>query len=177
MQRLQRTFTGLLAAAAVVLSASPAGAGKPTIIDVEDTWIDTSLAAYCGTGPIQATAVGRLIIGERGDTETLSGPWKVTWVNLENGKTATLNESWHGATTETISEDGKLLTRDQCISGPMVIKNARGGVVYNESGRACLRWVFDLSGTRPRLISFEITFDTGHEEDISRADALCQILQ
>lgn len=176
MQRLQRTFTGLFAAAALVLSASPAGAGKPIIIDVEDTWIATELSS-CTGATIQATAVGRLIIGERGDTETLSGPWKVTYVNLDNGKSAIFNQSWHGATTETRSEDGKILTRDQCISGPLVIKDARGGVVSNESGRFCMRWVFDLSGPRPRLISREITFDVGADSDISVDDALCQILQ
>ncbi len=83
----------LVASLLTMLAVLPAGAARPTIIDVNGVFEDAFLTEACGF-PVEVSTTGKLIIRSRdGREDTTGANFQVTFTNLESDKSVTIRTS------------------------------------------------------------------------------------
>ena len=170
-QKLQRTIAGMFLALGIVSFASFAHAAKPHTDVIDETSIDDFLSDFCGF-PVQVHVEATFIVSERGNAISVSGPYKVTWTNLETGESATGNSPVHIQQVATFGDE--FIVLDVVNSGPFLVKGPHGGAAWIVAGHFHHRIVFDARTFE--FISEEHISGVGHTEDDSLLDVLCELL-
>jgi len=130
-QKLQRTIAGMFLALGIVSFASFAHAAKPHTDVIDETFIDDFLSDFCGF-PVQVHVEATFIVSERGNAISVSGPYKVTWTNLETGESATGNSPVHIQQVATFGDE--FIVLDVVNSGPFLVKGPHGGAAWIVAG-------------------------------------------
>lgn len=168
---LRCSLAGFLAVASLAGAPVVVQADKPLAVEVEQSGIDPALSAHCGF-EVAYHAEARINVHPRGNGAAVTGVWRVTYTNVETGQSAT--SSVLGQSFQSEAEEDGLLVIEAVHSGPTVVKGARGGVAWVDSGRLGTRLVYDVESGE--LVSEETIVDAGASFSGGAEDALCSIL-
>jgi len=159
MRTKARSLLLLVGLLAVVL-VRPVAADPPEHIDVDETFLDESLTAFCGF-PVEQHVQGQLGIQQRGDTVATTGAnFRRTFTNLDTGQSVELYIS--GLQEETFDPVKGLFRLS--FSGRMAQIVVPGeGAVFVDAGRFVQTVLFDPE--TGEVISVEI-IDRGRNEDV-----------